>query len=528
MSRYVCKMLLLGCLSSVSLAAQVCAAELGDKIGSLELTTPEGPSFVMDNYETRVGTVIAFLSARCPATDEAAERINTVQEEYRHKKILWVGIDSNPAESGAELREFCQKHGMIFPVYLDPGRKIQKLFGAKVTPEVFLLNARSEIVYYGAIGETEDSGLEAAIQALRKGKKIKVTYIPPQGTPIDKPGLRREIDNPYGTIAFSSELIFEEIPGAVAYHCSTLTEAANGDLLSVWYGGSYEASDDQKLFMARRRKGRRIWDKPAVLVSNPLQPVGNSIIFTDGIGRIWVLWGRKEGDRPRRRGSGGPGRIMYRISSDNGYSWSADKPFGVEFGVKLGWGLRNVPTWLSTGEMVLPLSGLKVNDDLKNLYIMKTADNGRTWEMSAPYHGGSQPTVIERKDGSLFVMMRHKPIIMQTISKDGGRSWTEAVPSVLPNPNAGIAMTKLKNGHVVLVFNNTDDGRSPLNIARSLDGGRTWEKPLTLESNPGEYSYPCIIQSSDGHIHISYTFRRYAIKHVEMNEDWLVHLKRPN
>jgi len=178
--------------------------------------------------------------------------------------------------------------------------------------------------------------------------------------------------------------------------------------------------------------------------------------------------------------------------------------------------------------MALPLSGLKVNDGLKNLYIMKTKDNGKTWETSAPYHGGSQPTVIERKDGSLFVLMRGKPIIKQTLSKDGGKSWSEAELSVLPNPNAGIAMTRLKSGHVVLVFNNTSKGRSPLNIVRSLDGGRTWQKPLTLEPNPGEYSYPCIIQISDGRIHISYTFRRYAIKHVEMNENWLVHLKRPN
>jgi len=179
--------------------------------------------------------------------------------------------------------------------------------------------------------------------------------------------------------------------------------------------------------------------------------------------------------------------------------------------------------------MALPLSGLKdQRDDLKSLYIMKTKDNGRTWQTSAPYRGGSQPTVIERKDGSLFVMMRHKPIIMQTISKDGGKTWSQAVPSVLPNPNAAIAMTRLKNGHVVLVFNNTQSGRSPLNIARSLDDGRTWEKPLTLEPNPGEYSYPCIIQTSDGRIHISYTYRRYTIKHVEINENWLVRLKRPN
>jgi peroxiredoxin len=352
------KMVLSGCVLSVWLAASAGAVEVGDKIGPLELTTLDGPKFVMDNYamDEKIGTVIAFLSARCPVTDAMSERINYIQEEYRHDDILWVGIGS---ESGDEIREFCQKQGMIFPMYQDPDRKVRKRFGAKVTPEVFLLDSESEVVYHGAIGDSKDVALEAAIKALQDKEPIKVKHVPAKGTPIDARLPKREVDDLYGAIAFSSEVIFEKIPGAVSFHCSTLTEAANGDLLCTWYGGSYEASDDQKLFMARRKKGKRIWEKPEALVSSPTQPVGNSIIFTDGIGRIWILWGRKIGDRPRRRGSGGTGRIMYRISADNGYTWTEDNIFGGEFGVKDGWGLRNVPTWLTTGEMCLALSGLQ-------------------------------------------------------------------------------------------------------------------------------------------------------------------------
>jgi alpha-L-rhamnosidase len=89
-------------------------------------------------------------------------------------------------------------------------------------------------------------------------------------------------------------------------------------------------------------------------------------------------------------------------------------------------------------------------------------------------------------------------------------------------------MVRLDNGHVVVVFNDSERNRTPLSIARSVDEGRTWEAPLALESNPGEYSYPCVIQSADGKIHVTYTYRRASIKHVELNEDWLVHLERPN
>ena len=89
-------------------------------------------------------------------------------------------------------------------------------------------------------------------------------------------------------------------------------------------------------------------------------------------------------------------------------------------------------------------------------------------------------------------------------------------------------MTRLANGHLVVVFNDTDTARTPLSIARSVDEGRSWETPLQLESNPGEYSYPCVTQTRDGKIHITYTYRRYSIKHVELNEDWLTHMERPN
>jgi len=136
--------------------------------------------------------------------------------------------------------------------------------------------------------------------------------------------------------------------------------------------------------------------------------------------------------------------------------------------------------------------------------------------------------MIERDDGTLFVMMRHRPKILQSESRDGGNTWSDAQDSVLRNPDAGIAMTRLRNGHLVIVFNDSSMSRTPLSVARSEDEGKTWSKPLNLESNPGEYSYPSVIQTADGMIHATYTFRRYAIKHTEFNEDWLTSFVRPD
>ena len=63
-------------------------------------------------------------------------------------------------------------------------------------------------------------------------------------------------------------------------------------------------------------------------------------------------------------------------------------------------------------------------------------------------------------------------------------------------------------------YNHSKTGRSPLNVAVSKDGGDTWNSFLRLESEPGEYSYPAVIQTSDGDVHATYTWRRKRIKHV--------------
>ena len=77
----------------------------------------------------------------------------------------------------------------------------------------------------------------------------------------------------------------------------------------------------------------------------------------------------------------------------------------------------------------------------------------------------------------------------------------------------------MRNGTIALVYNHTKHGRTPLNLALSSDDGNTWGFPHVLEDAPGEFSYPAVIQSSDGMLHITYTWKRKRIKHVVINPD---------
>jgi predicted neuraminidase len=106
--------------------------------------------------------------------------------------------------------------------------------------------------------------------------------------------------------------------------------------------------------------------------------------------------------------------------------------------------------------------------------------------------------------------------VYDTWSSDNGATWSELAPTSLPNPNAGIDAVTLSDGQQLIVYNHATTGRTPLNVAISRDG-KTWRQVLALETAPGEYSYPAVIQSTDGLVHITYTWKRQRIKHVVLD-----------
>lgn len=510
-------------LSLVDAQATGAELKLGDTVGAVPLTTLSGEPLEMKNYAERAATAVLFLSARCDATLNATTHINRLNQKYRERDVLMVGVSPHAAEAGEELRTFAQRRGMIFPIYRDPTAEVTRKFAARFTPEVFLIDRRGVLVFHGGLQDEQAwRAYEAAVADLLRKQPIAVATHPVAGTPLDRPGQRRDVEDAYGTISFAAELVFEKIPAAAAYHCSSICEAANGDLLCLWYGGTYESADDQALYLARRKPGERTWGPPTILLQNAAAPPGNGVIFRDLEDRLCIIWGRMEGTRPMGRGQGWDRcRLFSRTSNDQGATWSKDRPL---FDETLWCVPRNPPIMLNGGTLLLPVEGLQKEVD--GSYFLTRAGVDTPWVQASFTSGGSQPAVVQRNDGSLLALMRHSQWITQIRSQDGGKSWTDATPTRLKNPDSGISMTRLSNGHLVLVYNDSQTSRTPLSIVRSLDEGQTWEQPLHLESNPGEYSYPCVIQSSDGKIHITYTFRRYAIKHVELNEAWCFEFER--
>jgi predicted neuraminidase len=316
--------------------------------------------------------------------------------------------------------------------------------------------------------------------------------------PVDRPPVKKIPEE-------LSEFIFTEAPFAHC-HASTIVELADGELLAAWYGGTREGSQDVAIWGARRSGDS--WSAPFLLASQPDAASWNPVLFRSADGTVWLFF--KTG-RNSQKWNG-----VYRTSPD-GKIWSEvrELPEGI-----LG-PTRNKPVTLSNGDV---LAGSSMEGRISwTVWVDISRDQGRTWRKAGPVkapgwnRGIIQPTLWEAHPGEVKMLTRASGelgAIYEATSHDNGQTWSTAKKTSLPNPDSGIDAVKMSDGRVALVYNHSTTARTPLNITFSRDDGATWEAPLTLEDAPGEYSYPAIIQTRDGKLHITYTWRRERIKHV--------------
>jgi predicted neuraminidase len=319
----------------------------------------------------------------------------------------------------------------------------------------------------------------------------------------------------FGSAAQITEFVAGEMP-TPSCHASTVVELRDGRLMAAWFGGAGEGKPDVAIWGAVRDNGK--WQAPAVLVREPEIASYNPVLFHSADGVLWLYY--KFGPSPSEWTAG---RLASR---DEGRSWSAPEhlPAGL-YGP-----IRAKPLVLEDGVIV---SGSSVESyGSWACWIERSIDHGRTWSRHGPVTvprpasappvprgdetGIIQPVVVPMGGRHLRFYARATSDIGRLCvadSLDGGVTWTGARPTSLPNPNAGIDVVRLKDGRLVIVYNHTTKGRTPLNLAVSRDGEH-WNMFHALETAPGEYSYPAMIQGRDGALHITYTWRREKIKYV--------------
>ena len=128
-----------------------------------------------------------------------------------------------------------------------------------------------------------------------------------------------------------------------------------------------------------------------------------------------------------------------------------------------------------------------------------------------------QPTILVHPGGQIQILCRTKQrVLVESWSGDSGKNWSPLKKTSLPNPNSGVDAVMLRDGRALLVYNHSSDERSLLNVSVSANG-KDWQAALVLENEPGEFSYPAVIQTADGLVHATYTWKRERIRHVVMD-----------
>ncbi len=310
------------------------------------------------------------------------------------------------------------------------------------------------------------------------------------------------------------EFLFDRAPFP-ACHASTICETTDG-LIAAYFAGAKEGAPDVGIWVSRQDHGH--WLDPVEVArgnghdGTPL-PCWNPVLFQQPGGPLLLFY--KVGPNPR----GWWGMLI--TSTDAGKTWSP--PVRLPDGI-LG-PIKDKPILI--GDMLLCPSSTE--QDGWRVHVESTRDLGKTWTTSAVEGAGIsaiQPTLLNHGPGNLQMLCRSKQgKIATSWSKDEGKTWSALSLTDLANPNSGIDAVQLKDGRSLLVYNDTPRKRSPLNVAVS-DDGKTWRAGPILESEPGEYSYPAVIQSADGMVHITYTWKRQKIRHVAMDSKMIAFIER--
>lgn len=324
----------------------------------------------------------------------------------------------------------------------------------------------------------------------------------------------------------SGELIFSlEHRPTPQCHASTIVETPGG-LVAAWFGGKHEKNKDVGIWLSHLVNGT--WESP-VEVANGIQnnitryPCWNPVLFQPDKGPLMLFY--KVGPSPHEWWG------ELKTSEDGGRTWSDSRRLGSSrLGYLIG-PVKNKPVQMEDGTILCPSSTEIIDQGqlLWRVHFELTRDLGKTWEVIGPINEGTefdaiQPSILTYENGSMQVLCRTmQDVISESWSEDGGLSWSPMAATTLPNPSAGTDAVTLSDGRQLLVYNHSgrgkkSPGRRILNVALSADG-KTWKPELTLENKKGEYSYPAVIQASDGMVHITYTYKRESVKHVVIDPE---------
>lgn len=324
------------------------------------------------------------------------------------------------------------------------------------------------------------------------------------------------VDTSPGAVYSDAVRAFQGIPG--------IERSPGGRLWATWYGGGQTEGPKNFVMLSTSADGDA-WTGVTLVVDPPgMVRAFDPCLWLDPAGRLWLFWAQAYGFWDGRAG-------VWAITTDNPNDadavWSA--PRRLCHGI-----MMNKPTVLSTGEWLLPaaLWDIPVNAHDKRYEhdmgaqsgsnVVCSRDKGATWstlgQAQIPERKCDEHILVERNDGSLWMLVRTAYGIGESVSTDRGKTWSPGKPSAIGHvPSARFFIRRLASGNLLLVKHAPPDGktRSHLTAYVSQDDGATWRGGLLIDDRRG-VSYPDATQAPDGTIYLIYDYSRHRAKCILM------------
>ena len=327
---------------------------------------------------------------------------------------------------------------------------------------------------------------------------------------------------------FQEEFINPDSPLAMA-HVASICELPDRRLAAAWYAGSREGARDVAICFATQAPGQSGWSKPRAIVTREtaahdlnrgIKKVGNPVIFSDGAGKLWLLY------VSITVGGWSGSSLNLTTSTDEGRSWAPSRRLTLSPFFNISELVKNRPVALLDGSWGVSIYHELAGKFPELLWLRETAGELCATKIRiAGGRSGFQPSLVPLSTNAALAFLRDcspQRKISVARTDDDGLIWSSPQALDLPNSDSGLSALRLSDGRLVLAFNDSAIARENLRLAVSVDEGRTWTRIATLAEEAGaEFSYPFLIQTRDGAIHLVYTWKRKAIKHVVFNAAWL-------
>ena len=317
-----------------------------------------------------------------------------------------------------------------------------------------------------------------------------------------------------------------------AVHASSICQLSDGTLGAAWYAGSREGGKDVAIYFAVRGPGEHVpWSKSRAIVNRKsaskelrrfIRKLGNPLLFADSKDRFWLLYVTVT------IGGWSGSSLNLKISDDGGMTWTQSIRLTLSPFFNVSELVRNSPLPMKDGSFGIPIYHECMGKFPEMLWIWLTKEDQKIGFRKTRMVGGRmfiQPSVVvcgSHKARAFYRNCSDERAVGTAFTGDTGATWSRPRMLCLPNPDSGLSALALSEGRILLAFNDSKRNRDILSLAVSSDGGANWLRIGEIENNPGhEFSYPYLIRTQDGRIHLVYTWRRKRIKHVVFNENWL-------